>query len=269
MNSVTDALANFAGSARPLKTLSKEELFVFPKASPDSKSGFKFLKEVIFRRYTYEQAQNRIQKINQEISLAHVYQNGAANKDQKDYAKRRLEALNKDLAQAVAAKEKLADDPNALSHEEVVGFYRADHLQDFNETLARYRAGQLFKCQSAGWASFLVTSMDEIEEDAKAYRLAENYAMLCEEDHSQIFWEIKEIYRLRIRPPRGWRKRFLDEDGDLATISGLGKERQKEYWAAWFIYNTATKKYNWADDSGLAYDERAFINYENQTKEGD
>lgn len=256
-----DALKNFSGSNRPLRNLNKAQLFIYPEANPGHEPEFKYLKEVIFRRHAYQAELGKVGRVEDDLRQARIYLMQATGTDSREYGQRRIKRQEEELIRAKASLQHLGDAQNAISHEEVVENYRRTHKRMLEETIARFRDGSLFKCREWGWTRFITAEGDDIDADRAAYRLAETHAMLCEEDETQAFWEIREFFRIRIQPSKYWRKKFLDEDGEMAGLKDMKKEAVKDYWQAWIRYNTTTVKYGWADESGMAYDERSFETY--------
>jgi hypothetical protein len=266
---LSDALKAFAGGPRPLKNLSKAQLFLYPIANPGPEEDFLFCKEVLFRRNIFEQTLVNVRKIKDQLAQMELYTATAENKESKSYGEARVSALKANLETAIKEAAEVASRPDALSHEEVIEAYKKIHLPKWMECWTKFKAGTLFICQDWGWTRFLTADPKDIDPDKAAYKMAETHAMMCEIDGQKEFQEIKLMYQIRIFPTGNFRRKFLDDDGSMTTLSEMTKEREREYWAAWIFYNETTFRMNWADESGVAYDERSFETYRRQTKKNE
>lgn len=260
---IQGALSKFAGAARPLRTLTKEQLFIYPAADPSTEAGFKFAREVIHRRGVWSDARDAVAAAKERVEEAHLRMVRNAEENKPAYEKQ-LALRKRELAAAQAEFDALPSNDQALSHDEVQAHYRGKHLAEYQQQIEKWKTLNLFASQQFGWSAFLTCEVEVRRQDVKIFEDVQALAAFCGEDLSHDFREILAMHAYRIAPSMGMRRRFLDEDGQLRTPASLEKEQQKIYWDAWRAYNTATVLHKWPDDSGVAFDERVFKINKNQ-----
>jgi len=251
-----ESLNAFAGHARPLRTLTKEQLFIYPAADPSQEAGFKFTREVMHRRAFHNAVAEAVTKAKERLDEAHLKM--VKNPDLHAPLEKQVNIRKRELAIAQGQLADLANNPQALSHEEVQADYRRKHLPEYEAMIAKWHALDLFDAQRFGWVAFLTCDRDTRRSDQQTFLALQTLAAFCGEDRGPTFLEINAMNAYRISPRGAMRRRFLNEEGDLITPAALDADLKKIYWEAWRAYNTATVTHKWPDDSGAAYDERIF-----------
>ena len=291
MNSTADSIKAWAQAPRPLKALTKEQLFKYPDADPSEQAYWEFSKELIARRATFDglviehaqaerdterdgykvrSATSNLSKMKEELAAARENGDVGAARVKAELAaiaeralKHATETHARQSAKAAELKARLdagGEIHGALSEDEVRAFYARRHAAEWNEIMAAWAEGTLMKAQQHGWGSFLVVKRGEQADDAKAFYKAEGLANLLGLLNGPTFSEIKALYWTRVMPPLGQRREFF-VDGDprnALTIAALKPATKAKYWAWWREYNTATKQHGWRDDGGDINDTRYF-----------
>lgn len=161
----------------------------------------------------------------------------------------------------------MAAQDDMLSHAELGQHYRAKFNQDWGKVLEAWNAGTLLTAQAFGWASFLEADRKIQAADTEAFINAQALATLIGEDQSEIFRSMNALWQVRVMPAIYERREFISEgaSGGTLSVASLKPEQKRRYWSWWRYYNLATLKFQWADDSGVAYDNATF----NPTEIGD
>ncbi len=249
---VYNALVN-ADEGRPLVNLTKEQLLIYPKAVGTPEAERHFRKELLVRRGMevavvrgVERAEDRIREI-----MRYSFKNPKYETF--------LEKARKDRTEAQAHVEALPSNPYVVTHQEIVKYYRDTHWPEYAPMLQAYVDGSLFNAQTYGWATFLCCDAKTRRADDEAFVKLQAMASLCGDEDGVTYRSAMALWVTRVLPSIAVRRRFTDEEGmTLANVNGFSKELKKEYWTWWRNYNTSTVKWNWKDESGVAYDDRHF-----------
>lgn len=281
MESIGDSIRRWAAAPRPLRKLSKADLFKYPDADPSEEAGWRFVREALARRDALNDLDAQIRNLDLRETDA-MHRVGAArtqvlkakqapeDKQSKEMvamaeraeasAKAHHARLEKQLEELKAKWENMAAQDDMLSHEELVQHYRAKFNPDWQKVLEAWKAGTLMVAQSYGWASFLEADRKIQAADTEAFINAQALATLIGEEKSDAFRSMNALWQVRVMPAIYERREFISEGASGGTISvaSLKPEQKRRYWAWWRHYNLATLKFQWADDSGVAYDNTMF-----------
>jgi hypothetical protein len=143
---------------------------------------------------------------------------------------------------------------------EITAHYQRRYAGQWEDILARWRGGRLFEAQKYGWMTFLRVRGPEWRKDMEEFARVEGIAGLMRAEKTDEFLAMRALYQTRILPSLAARRQFLDEGDPSGNIivAALRPEAKRRYWRWWREYNTLTLRYQWADDSGVAYDPRQF-----------
>lgn len=132
---------------------------------------------------------------------------------------------------------------------------RAQVLPTLNERWERYRAGNLFRAQPWGFLTFLQARSEDTAADREIHKEIEGLLEAAGERKGVRGQEIWAFFCYRIMPSMADRQALLD-NGQLRPVASLPPYEQKAFKRWQNEYNTATRTWRWADDTGAAYDER-------------
>lgn len=288
MTTTQKALQQWARWPRPLANLNKTQLWKYPLADPSTGAEWEFSKEVLHRHVAYRgkqdeaaQAQAAVQRAERMLGTAELNLTSAKGKademklhgQEAQHAElvRRLEAAVRrgqdNLGQAKAAAaaiqkelDEVVGTDALMSDEEIRSYYVRRYAGEWNQIMKAWADADLFKAQRYGFLSFLHTRGQEQREDAAAYKNAEGIATLVCQLDGPTFQAMRALYQVRIMPAIQARREFLvdnEPDGQV-QVASLKPEQRARYWKWWRSYNTATLRFGWIDDSGVAHDERLF-----------
>ena len=281
---------------RPLKALGKKELFLYPASNPTEAGEWAFSKEVLARQLAYSDLKKEVAAA--EFNLAFCQERkgtthmafrateakldaATAKGDSEaqarialqhrealraeEVAKVNLERAAERLKAGKEALEKVPSRDDVVSTEEVEDFYRARYLPAWEEIKRMWRDTELMEAQRWGWGSFLLATQKQRGADSRALDHVRKTAMLVGETDGELYKAVQMMHQVRVAPPIPDRQRFVEEGG---IKTNLKEEEKKTYWRWWRSYNTATIKNNWADDSGVAYNETMFNPNQKSEQEG-
>lgn len=273
---VAESLQSWTGAERPLRGLTKVQLFKYPLADPTPSAEWDFSKEIMIRMHAFtsllskeEAKQREVERLTWAIRTAETNLSNAQQeqthpdlltvlKRTVENAKLSLERSKKEQA-TLAAKVKTAGQADdVVTIEEARAHYVTRYLGEWNRLVREFKEENLFQAQTWGFTAFLMATKGQQSDDAKKYKYAEGISILAGQDRSIEAIRMKCLYHLRVMPSIQERREFVPEHNGGDNVASLKPERRKRYWAWWREYNLATLRYDWADDSGVARDERQF-----------
>jgi hypothetical protein len=288
MITLADSLREWNGMDRPLRNLTKEQLWKYPLADPGAEAEWTFSKEVMGRMVAYRAHEQQVDKAEAEIpraeqalrsakvnlakareaqAEAELHGQGQIHADRISSMERSVASAEATLKRTKAKAQQLAAElatdskrDDLINPAEVNAYYARRYAGEWNKILQRWQEGALLTAQSYGWGSFLAARSSTVAEDTKAFRHAEGIATLVGQIDGPSFQAMRALWQTRVMPPTHQRREFLsdNEAAGVIELAGLKPEQRRRYWQWWRAYNTMTLRYQWADDSGIAYNERAF-----------
>lgn len=286
---IGQTVADWNKGDRPLKKLTKADLFLFPMITTVTREReWAFSKEVLARRVAFGALAGRAESAKKEVDTAKRYLDGCElnlvkardrlkvatetkNGPEIESANRLIEILKRAQTQgherlataiegAAILQAQVADAGKVdavISEEELNVFYAQRYGPEWIEYPRRFKEINLFQAQSWGFASFITATKEDRDKDMAEYKKAESFANLCGQIKSADFIAITALWQIRIAPTLAERARFLDEDRECRP-AGMKDDLKKQYWIWWRAYNRATRVFKWVDASNVAYDERNF-----------
>jgi hypothetical protein len=282
------ALQDWARWPRPLAALTKEQLWKYPLADPSADAEWEFSKEVMQRLMAYRGRQaeadtaradvDRAARMlsTAELNLVRAKDKGpeaqlhgeqaqhAALIQQLENAVQRAK-VNAQRAQEQAAKlqrslDQIGGVNELISDTEIQSYYTRRYAGEWNRIMQAWQEGTLLDAQKYGFYSFLHVRGEQQRTDVRAYKQAEGIANLVGQMEGPTFLAMRALYQIRVMPSLQERRAFLadnEADGEI-QVAALKPEQRKKYWEWWRAYNSMTLRYQWTDDSGVAYDDRMF-----------
>jgi hypothetical protein len=288
MITLADSLREWNGMDRPLRNLTKEQLWKYPLADPSSDAEWAFSREVMGRIVAYRAHEEQVNKAKAEIpraeqmlrstkvnlakaresqAEAELHGQGTIHADSIKGMERSVASAEAALKRTQARAQQLADElatdskrDDLINPTEVQTYYVRRYAGEWNKILQSWQEGTLMVAQTYGWGSFLVARGSTVAEDTKAYRHAEGIATLVAQIDGPSFQAMRALWQTRVMPTTHARREFLsdNESTGVVELAGLKPEQRRRYWQWWRAYNNMTLRYQWTDDSGIAYDERSF-----------
>lgn len=286
MQSTMQSMKTWAQAERPLKAMTKDQLFKYPAADPTDASYWEFSKELIARRAAFDhlviEADDADRDVVREeyrvrstLGLVSKYReqlDAAKDEDSGRLATELLRIANSSHRQAEASHQRqvnnaaelrarlqtTAKNETVISAEELQAYFTKQTDAEWKAILEAWMSSTLFKAQGHGWLSFLAVRSKERNVDSDAYWKAEGVARLRGVENSETFQQIRALYQVRVMPTLAARHQFLSDgkaDGGLIIASMKPHERAK-YWAWAQAYASATLANEWMDDGGVDYNAR-------------
>jgi len=232
---------------RPLRSLSKTQLFVYPKANPTREAQLEFTRELLLRlgvassierkldgaRVFFERAQQRLAG-SSDVSRASL-------QAEADRARIALEVAKQEVAS-------LGTNDRALTQKEINLHYKSIFASDLQPMVDRWIAGTLFKAQAYGFRDFLAAEGRDQKADDRTYWKFVRLLEACDEQKGPIAMSAWALYSLRIFPPLSRRRAFTDEAGGETNIEAFDQGLKQKYWRWLRDYNRATIKFGWQGD---------------------
>lgn len=268
----------WASSKRPLKSLTKEQLFKYIKADPSPEAEWDFSKEVIARNAAYLtleaeviNADNDVTRLQYRLAQVEINLSKEKAKDPQDLDLKRIaeravkatqEAIQKAMDRASELKRRVRESmgrDDVISQKEIADYYRTRYMADWNIILQDYKDGTLLMAQRLGFASFLAVKRGQKIDDTMAYWKAEGLAKMVNEEHNPHFLNMQAMFYTRVMPALADRREFTDgEAGGTVTVAGLKPDKRAKYWRWWRAYNLATIQHGWIDCDIDIHDLRNF-----------
>ncbi len=285
MQEIAESIQNWNEGERPLRSLTKAQLFAFPPTPAVKDKEWAFSKEVLARVVAMSALERRARRAAADLAQAHRFLDttqlnlvkarerlavATAEKDPTGVgeAKALIDSLER---LKVRAHERIKDATEAdhamrvqivnvetvdsvISQAEIDAHYAGRYGAEWADHVARFKALDLFDAQRWGFSSFMDSTKEARDRDMETYRHAEKMAYLCGQNETADFRAINTLWQIRIAPTLGERHRFRDEDGEIHPAN-LKDDAKRQYWAWFKVYNAHTRANKWMDDGGVAYDE--------------
>jgi len=237
---------------RPLRHLSKRQLFAWPLADKSMQAHFAFTDELLARRGAYRDTMGFLEKAKDDLARAEKRIKSASSEADALMVLKFKRFAMAQLKRAEGMVAALATNELAISGEEVESYYRMRSQPLFDQMMDPYRARTLFKAQVTSWGDFLSMELKDRAEDQAKFEKLQVLASEVGAEKSAVFLDVKALYLSRIFPSIAWRRRFTDEKGNQVPISSLSDGLKAEYWEAWREWHRLTIFNDWIDTARVS-----------------
>ncbi len=251
-------------NARPLRGLTKAELFQVPAQDESIRTQMAFSQELLARRDVYMTAMKALGEAQDAIAKGKRRVATAKNADDLKIAEKYRAWTEAEIVKARARVNALAKNEGALSGEEVQLYFQRKHTPEFDAMIKQYMIYELFKAQHYSWEGFLAATPADKAHDTAAFTQLQAMADATDLATWPEYLEAKAMYLSRVFPDMAWRRRYTDEHGNILPTSQLSPKEEADYWTVYREWHRHTILHGWNDPSGRAADDPKFQEFRDQ-----